>query len=75
MCLAALSLFIKILIQMIWNSRWTILQMRLYPFLSFLVRITHLWRKSVNMKLPIFHIDLGALIVFEDVANLYHINN
>ena len=49
--------------------------MELYPFLFFLVRITHLWRRYVNMKSLIFLIDRGALIVIEDVASLYHINN
>ena len=49
--------------------------MRLYPFLFFLVRITHLWRKYVNMKSLIFLIDLGALIVFEDAASLCRISN
>ena len=74
-CLAALSLFIKIPVRIRWNSRWTILRTKLYPYLFYLVRITHLWRRYVNTKLLIFLIDRGALIVFEDVASLYHINN
>ena len=75
MCLAALNLYNKILIQMIWNSRWTILLMKLYPYLFFLVRITHLWRRYVSMKLLIFPIDLGVLIVFVDAASLCRTSN
>ena len=74
-CLAALSLFSKILVRIRRNSRWMILPMKLYPFLFFLVHITHLWRRFVNMKSLIFHIDHGALIVFEDAANLCRTNS
>ena len=52
-----------------------ILLTKLYPFLFFLVCTTHLRRRLVNMKLLIFHIDLGALIVFVDAASPCRINN
>ena len=74
-CPAALSLFSDIPVRIRWNSRWMILQMGLYPFLFCLVRTTHLWRRYVSMKLFIFRIDHGALIVFEDAANLCRTNS
>ena len=72
---AALDLSNKVLIMVVGKLLWRTPRMKLPSFRPCLVLAILPLRKFVNMKLLIFHIDRGALIVFEDAASLYHIDN